>query len=414
MTDELERDLRAMLADRGAVTPDDIDALRAYAGSLPTRRARPRLSRVLRVAAVLAAVAIGGGALSVGLGQLERSGWIGPPASDGISPGVPASPQPSEVAGTPTSAPAASPGTFPYILSCGPVDQAACEALASGIAERMARVRPGKDIVEIDIADACGGYTVHFADGTMVRAIADCTPPTAPTPAPVTGTRLELEVRVKAGCGSIGGCAYFLEIAGQGSPRRVELAPGSGDPNVLAGILPGTLAPGTHSLTFTSRPVSEEVIDGEPLLGGVLAECALELVLEATREEVAVTVWFGQHLCTAESTSSPPETPWHDEAGAWRREVSTHQGPGHCGWDGTISLGFEGETFIRDPLGVRAEHTAEPYAETDELPTGARDSGLSNVRWHLFLSDDSDFVYMQTNVGTFERWARDVSGLGCT
>jgi hypothetical protein len=109
------------------------------------------------------------------------------------------------------------------------------------------------------------------------------------------------------------------------------------------------------------------------------------------------------------------QTLWLAANGAVARSDTIHSSPGpeHCGWESAIFLRFEGDQYIRDPLGVLADHTLEPFDLDATLPEGAVDSGYNTPGWHLFTVSPGDAVYVRTTDGTFERWGRLREEIGC-
>ncbi len=88
-------------------------------------------------------------------------------------------------------------------------------------------------------------------------------------------------------------------------------------------------------------------------------------------------------------------------------------GPGHCGWESAVFLQLDGDQYIRDPLGVLADHALEPFDLDVALPEGAVDTGYHTSDWHVFTVAPGDAVYVRTSAGTFERWGRLPPGVGC-
>jgi hypothetical protein len=108
---------------------------------------------------------------------------------------------------------------------------------------------------------------------------------------------LTIDWTVAAGCGSIGGCAYFVMIGSPDAAEAVEFelrAPGE--------TLAPSLGVGDHTLTFNSNFVSDEVLNGQRQLGPVDATCAIDVVVAPGQDIVTVEVIFDQGACTA----SPP------------------------------------------------------------------------------------------------------------
>lgn len=110
---------------------------------------------------------------------------------------------------------------------------------------------------------------------------------------------LTLAGRVLESCESIGGCAYFVKlVAPDGEVFEVELVGGAGD-----GVLdPGTaavpdLGPGPHVITATSRPVADEVGNGERELGPEDARCEATFDVAADQGELHVEAVFDRAGC---------------------------------------------------------------------------------------------------------------------
>lgn len=68
---------------------------------------------------------------------------------------------------------------------------------------------------------------------------------------------------MRQSCGSIGGCAYYLTIEGDGGSWRAELG-GRGADGVLHGAagLPSTIPIGIYTLTLSSYMISDAILNG--------------------------------------------------------------------------------------------------------------------------------------------------------
>ena len=106
------------------------------------------------------------------------------------------------------------------------------------------------------------------------------TPPatSTPSPSPIPAADLVAAATVRQGCGSIGGCAYFVNIDGVGESWKAEFGfDGQGDDLVAAEGLPSTIPAGTYTLTLSSVLVSDEIVNGVRQLGPTDASCSTTL-----------------------------------------------------------------------------------------------------------------------------------------
>lgn len=110
-----------------------------------------------------------------------------------------------------------------------------------------------------------------------------------------------------------------------------------------------------------------------------------------------------------------PQILWQRADGTPERSDRIHAspGPGHCGWESTIFLRFEGVQFLRDPEGVLADSVATPFAADVPLPDDALDTGLHTSEWRLHTVPAGTAVYVVTSSGVVERWGRAKEEIGC-
>lgn len=95
----------------------------------------------------------------------------------------------------------------------------------------------------------------------------------APTPVPAAD--LVVAGAVLQGCGSWGGCAYFITIDATSESWKAEFIRGGQDDELVAGIgLPATIPSGTYTLTLSSAHVSDDVINGVRQLESTDATCS--------------------------------------------------------------------------------------------------------------------------------------------
>lgn len=453
MNDELERDLRALLAERASVTSDEIDAVRAYAGRLPSRHARLRAVGLLRVAAVLAVVAIGGGALAIGIGTLGRSGaW------------VPPSPSPTE--GDPDRW-----AQDPRLLACTGVALAQRPGGATATAAfEMQRARDywrhlpamGRS-PELEVDDP--------ALVTLLQVEPDTPQPSHPRGEPTQPpTDARYDVCIVVGPDPEAGLNYYPDVDVTGlavtliaDPSPTPGSTRTGDPTSdlppawalelseqleCDGPVPdagydrgeGPASPATG--TASVGPWLESLYEPDLPLAGWRIEPQTRweygeshytrhvhraggrvkaiILMEGTSRQNAAGIW----RVTAWRSCAPEEfdaaagrtsdrAPLFDAAGLTDPDVTTLPGPGHCDWQSTVWLRLNGEVYFRDPLGMFAAISARPYATLPSLPAGAVDAGFRSARWHVFTSADPESVLMLTPSGVVEVWPRAVSTPGC-
>ena len=87
-------------------------------------------------------------------------------------------------------------------------------------------------------------------------------------------------------------------------------------------------------------------------------------------------------------------------------------GPEHCGWESTIWLTLDGTQYIRDPLGVLAEHSAGSFDPDATLPDGATSTGYYDQGRTIWRSPDGDSIYV-VMADHAERWFRLDPETGC-
>jgi len=123
------------------------------------------------------------------------------------------------------------------------------------------------------------GFVVACASPTPTPSPSPVpTVPSTPPLTPVPAADLVVAGTVRGSCLSFGGCAYFINLDGDGGSWKAEFgqdAPG----NQLAGAegLPATIPAGTYTLTLSSVMVSDLVLNGERQFGPTDATCATTL-----------------------------------------------------------------------------------------------------------------------------------------
>jgi hypothetical protein len=113
----------------------------------------------------------------------------------------------------------------------------------------------------------------------------------------------------------------------------------------------------------------------------------------------------------------------HDRLlGLWERgdqlppssEFRLYEGPLHCEMEDALILNMRwpvgrngegaGASFVRDPDGVMAEYTDEPFAPDTQLPDDAVATGYeSDAEAELWLASDLSAAYL-VDSGTVEAW----------
>lgn len=107
------------------------------------------------------------------------------------------------------------------------------------------------------------------------------------------------------------------------------------------------------------------------------------------------------------------DAPWLDAHGTSSAKVRSIAGPAHCGWESTVWLFLDDRLYLRDPTGIFKDVEVGAYLADTELPSDARDTGLSSHDHLLFTTSDGDAVFVQTPAGV-ERWPRSTDAfLGC-
>ena len=97
-------------------------------------------------------------------------------------------------------------------------------------------------------------------------------------------------------------------------------------------------------------------------------------------------------------------------------EFQVYAGPGHCEWEDALILdmrwppdrgdnGVTGLSFVRDPEGVMADYTDEPFVPDADLPDDAVATGYRNDAGpELWLANDLTTAYL-VDGDTVEAWA---------
>lgn len=129
-------------------------------------------------------------------------------------------------------------------------------------------------------------------------------PDPAPTPpASLRPVRLTVPLAVTSGsleCHSIGGCAYVLQVQGDGlAPVTVQLEQDAdGSLAAPGGAL--QVAPGPATATLDVWAVSDVVRDGTRAFGAILATCAASLEVPISSERLGLTLSSTADTCTIE------------------------------------------------------------------------------------------------------------------
>ena len=79
-------------------------------------------------------------------------------------------PRPSSSGPSATDSPSPSPSERLYKLTCGPMEERACEEWAAGVIGNAAKQYPGKEVVSLTITGADGDYDLVFEDGSAIGA----------------------------------------------------------------------------------------------------------------------------------------------------------------------------------------------------------------------------------------------------
>lgn len=105
---------------------------------------------------------------------------------------------------------------------------------------------------------------------------------------------------------------------------------------------------------------------------------------------------------------------WNDRTGerALTSTITSMRGAEHCGWETVTFLVFDGRQYVRDPSGVFAAPTVQPYGANATLPETATDSGYRKDGRELWLSADGEVAYLVAP-DVIEAWPSTVEKTWC-
>lgn len=449
MNDEFESRVAAWLRDRARPDPMSLAAVLGTIEALPARRRGPRRGWLLATAAVLAVVAIG------------LTSVLYAPQPDGSAPSGPSRPVPPDPAAFTND---------PRLAACfgaaGPVEF----VFEMPRARDYQRHFPAMLLApELDVDDPA--FVVVFASGARLLvggAGASASADTATSPNPN-------ERFVCVLVGSVPNLYEDVDISSMrvdiGTGETTSSSPASSPVATPVVSASPTIEPAP---SWASDLGGQLECDGPaPGLGGEVGElgarepsptpdAALQILLDArvfaslpaggfdpalveghwARHEyrvdgriraLAVTTdrvdgfpegdgWHVVGIRACDAAEFDPadgltfdQTLWVDRNGNLERSERIHSapGPGHCGWDSTIFLRFEGVQYIRDPQGVLADATVVQFDADVALPDDAVDTGLHTGEWRLHTAAAGDAVYVVTRGGSVERWGRAKDEIGC-
>lgn len=141
------------------------------------------------------------------------------------------------------------------------------------------------------VAAACATPTLTPSPSAVPPA------PATLSPTPVPAADLVVAGAVRESCGSIGGCAYFINIDGPRESWRAELSRGGqGDELAAADGLPSKLAAGSYTLTLSSVMVSDAILNGVRQFGPADATCSTTLIVRGD-QPIRIQGMFDKGSC---------------------------------------------------------------------------------------------------------------------
>jgi hypothetical protein len=140
--------------------------------------------------------------------------------------------------------------------------------------------------------------TATPAGRTYWRAI-DAVRPCATSSGSPLAADLVVTGTIRQGCGSIGGCAYFITLEGPGGSWKSEFGRGARDDELAgANSLPRYLSAGTYTLILSSVMVSDVIVNGARQLGPTNATCSAQFDVSSA-EPIRIQGLFDQGSCEA-------------------------------------------------------------------------------------------------------------------
>lgn len=457
MTDDLERNLKRWMQDRGAVDSDSIRNVGERISDLPARHPwRP------------SALAAAGLILALGMAALV----VGPRLGVGTNqPSVPVPPDPAAFAGD------------PRLDLCGATVSSALAVFEMDHARDYRLHLPAMGLSpELDVDDPAFVLVYRapfpFAGGAPApqsgaSQVADSTP--VPTMAPghhdvcvVVGTAPSIADRIiyadvdTAGLTMIVSSVAPTPSSSTPSAESTRSSSTAGPPTIVprpawAADLAGQLdciGPPANIGAEVDQPLSPEILGStaeealQVFLGpsnlyaslptegfgpsqvdehwasfGYDVDGRLKAVVVLTDQTDMEPGWTVVGLRACDASEFDPATPltfpvtvWTDAHG---QRVSTEvirstPGPGHCGWESTIWLHFAPDhaLFFRDPNRVMREWTTTRFVLDAALPAEARDTGYRSGLGKLWIKDGGDAWLVLP--GRVEHWPRSIDAqIGC-
>lgn len=449
MNDEFDSRAGEWLRERALPDPMSLEVVRTSIDGLPARQRRPGRGWLFAAAAVVAVIAIG---LSAVLVPSQPAG--------GAPGGPPVQPDPAAFAGDPRLA--------ACFGAAGPVEF----AFEMPRARDYQRHFPAMLLApELDVDDP--GFVVVFASGAELLvglsgppgATGEATPSAGPNERSVCvlvgDTRnlysnvdisgMQVDIGTSQASAAPAPSTDSSPTPAVGSTETVEPAPSwaadlvgqlecdgpapalGGEVGELGAWEPGPTPDAALRLlldarVFASLPAGgfdPAVVDGHWARQEYRADGRIRALAVTTDRVDGVPEGDGWHVvgiraCDAAEFDPADgltfdQTLWVDRNGDLERSdrIQSAPGPGHCGWESTIFLQFEGVQYVRDPQGVLADATVAQFDADVALPEDAVDTGLHTDDWRLHTTTDGDAVYVVTRAGSVERWGRAKDEIGC-
>jgi hypothetical protein len=156
------------------------------------------------------------------------------------------------------------------------------------------------------------------------------------------------------------------------------------------------------------------LVDGRPKVHIVSTNLFPEVPSETRWEVVGLRACDPSEFAEADFGANA-NTIWRDAADEPVRTdvITSHVGPGHCGWERMIFLSLGDLQYLRDPFGDLEAYTVVPFHPDARLPGDAVDTGMHTDEWHLFTIPSGRAVFVRTADGTYELWPRAKEPIGC-
>lgn len=436
MNDDLEPRLRALLAERGRPDATAVTGLLGGLDALPARRAGHR-RRIAAAVVVIAMIGVGG-ALT-----LRAPAGSGEPATP---------PNPAAFEGDPRMAACFS--------EAGQVE-AAFEMRHARDYQRHLPAMPRSPELEVDdpgfvviftgdvqIGGAGGpapttgkyvcvlvGATPNLYSGVDVMGLTATLPDAIddPTPAAVVPTPTPTATASIASPTDEPTPSWVSDLAGQldcdgavvDVGQEVPAEPGPMEPaGTPAEALERLLAVGLYAW-LPAEGFEPPHIEGAWAAHRYLVDGRLKVMLVSTNHFPGIPEdvgWEVVGLRACDPAEFDPDDGLTDDTRLWldaeglpvaATVIFSRPGPGHCGWEAVTFLHLGDVLYLRDPEGALDESTNQRYAEVEAMPADALGTGLHTSEWQLFTVPDKRVVYVRTDDGTIERWARASDDIGC-